>query len=80
MYTSKTVLQIHYLLNTLFEEIHIVKDTPLENPPQHWTRPIHVLQPILLLVTPKLIIIHDNPPESRNNIHMILINHLHHLR
>ena len=66
-------------LKSGMKEVHIIKYTPFICPWQSRRRPIDKLQPILLLIAPKLIIIHSTPRESRNHIDPICMSSLQYL-
>lgn len=60
------------------EEIHVIKYTPLIRPRQPRRGAVHELQPVLLLIAAKLVVIHDTPRESGDDIDAILIDRLEH--
>ena len=60
------------------KEIHIIEKTPLITPREPPIRAIHVLHPILLQITSKLIIIQKAPRQSTNDIDVVLVNALEH--
>ena len=62
------------------KKIHIVKHTPLKRPRQHRARPVHQLKPVLLLITPKLVVVHNAPRERRDHVDPILVDGFEHFR
>lgn len=77
---SKTSGSIYFLLlNILLEKIHIIKETPLIHPRKFSIRPIHNLQPIVLIIRPKLIVSEERPRKRTNDVDVVFVDALQHL-
>lgn len=74
--TYDTSVEFSRCRNMGTEEIHQVKQTPLVMPRQQPIRAVHSLQAILVLIAPKLIIVHKAPRQSTNDVHAILMDAL----
>ena len=62
------------------EPINIIKHSPLIRPIERPTRPINKLHAILLLIRPKLVIIHDTPAQRADDPDAVLEDGLEHRR
>jgi hypothetical protein len=64
--------------NMAMEEVHVVKNAPPIQSLQ--ARMIHELQPVMIAERTKLIRIHKRPSQGPQNINLVHINSLQHLR
>lgn len=56
------------------EEIHVIENASLEAPCELPIRTVDVLQPILLVIASKLVVIQERPSQCPNNIDIILVD------
>lgn len=58
------------------EEVHQVKDAPLVMPRQQPVRPIHSLQPVLVLIAAELVVVRKAPRQGPDYVHAVLVDAL----